>query len=44
MSIHKNKNKEKEKEKENEKINFSLLQNNSNSYNNQTTRNVLVIN
>jgi len=42
MSIHKNKNKE--KEKENEKINFSLLQNNSNSSNNQTTRNVLVIN
>jgi hypothetical protein len=40
MSIHKNKN----KEKENEKINFSLLQNNSNSSNNQTTRNVLVIN
>lgn len=40
MSIHKNK----DKKKENEKINFSLLQNNSNSSSNQTTRNVLVIN
>ena len=36
--------KEKNKNKENEKINFSLLQNNYNSSNNQTTGNVLVVN
>ena len=40
MSIHKNI----EKHNDTKNINFSLLQNNSNSSNNQTTRNVLVIN